>query len=61
MLLLHGTDDSTIPIENAYRLEEANPQIKLVEFKGGEHSNWYELDPKLYRNELISYLNAVFD
>jgi uncharacterized protein len=61
MLWLHGTDDSTIPIENAYQMIEANPLIKLVVFEGGGHSDLYQLDPELYRNELLSYLNAVFD
>lgn len=60
MLLLHGTDDSTIPIENAYRMIESNAQIKLVEFEGGEHSNLYQLDPDLYQTEVMMYLSQFF-
>lgn len=61
ILLLHGTDDPTIPIDNAYRLAEANPQIKLVVFDGGEHSNLYQLDPDLYQTEVLLYLDGLVD
>ena len=61
ILLLHGTDDLTIPIDNAYRLVEANPQIKLVVFEGGAHSNLYELDPDLYRDEVLHYLDSILN
>jgi len=61
ILLLHGSHDLTIPIENAYRLVDANSQIKLVEFENGAHSNLYEVDPDLYKTEVLAYLDSMFD
>ncbi len=61
ILWLHGSHDLTIPIENAYRTAEINPQIKLVEFENGAHSNLYEVDPTLYQTEILTYLENMFD
>ena len=61
MLLLHGTDDFTIPVDNAYRIVEANSQIKLVVIEGGGHADLDVVAPDLYRTEIINYLDMVFN
>jgi uncharacterized protein len=61
MLLLHGTDDLTIPIDNAYRIVEANPQIKLVAIESGGHADLDVVAPELYRREIMDYLDSVFE
>jgi len=59
MLVFHGTDDPIIPVAEGYRLAEANPNIRLVIFEDGAHSNLYELDPELYQREVMAYLDAL--
>jgi len=61
ILLMHGTDDLTVPIENAYRMVDANPQIKLVTFEGGGHGGLYNVDRDLYRNEVLDYLDHMLN
>ncbi len=36
-LVLHGTDDQAVSIHYARRFQEANPQVRLIEFEGLGH------------------------
>lgn len=36
-LLLHGTDDNVLPVENVHLLSEAIPEAELVTVEGGSH------------------------
>ena len=60
VLLFHGSDDPTIPVEQARQLAAVNPHVRLSVFEGGGHSDLYELDPKRYRAEVLAYLAEAF-
>ena len=38
VLIVHGDQDETVPVENAYRLKEANPSVNLEIISGGTHT-----------------------
>lgn len=59
ILLFHGANDPIIPIEEAYRLVEANNNIKLIVFEDGEHSNLDQLNPMRYQAEVMKYLMSL--
>lgn len=59
ILLFHGANDPLIPVSEGYRLAEANPNISLVIFENGGHSDLYEVDPTLYHDEVMAYLAKI--
>ncbi len=38
VLIVHGDSDETVPVEDAFRLKEANPSVELQIIKGGTHT-----------------------
>jgi len=62
VLLLHGTDDTSVPFEESVKfkeqLEKAGVSVELQPFEGGEHSfmHWYpHYEPALKRMEEFIY------
>ena len=53
-LLLHGTDDKLISIDNSRALVKLNPNIKLVEVEGAGHGDIHNFDG--YTNTLTDVL-----
>jgi 3-oxoadipate enol-lactonase len=51
-LILHGTADAGIPVENALRLSELLPAARVELFDGAGHLFWWE-DPERTANLLI--------
>lgn len=50
ILMLHGTADTTVPIDLGQRLREAAPRgVRWVPFPGGTHSNLHNENPELYQ------------
>jgi len=56
-LILHGTDDQVVPVENARLLEEKLPNSRLELIEGGSHLFFIE-DDKLVSEHLIEFLDA---
>ena len=55
--LLHGTADTTVPVELGRKLRDAAPPgARWVEFAGGSHSRLHEELPQLYQDTLKSIL-----
>jgi uncharacterized protein len=56
ILVLHGSDDRTVPIELGRRLfEAASPPKEMVVFAGGSHSDLHSDDAALYRSTLARW------
>jgi alpha-beta hydrolase superfamily lysophospholipase len=59
-LLLHGTDDQTIPIEVSRRLARSSAgSVHLVEFKGAAHVGSWNVDPARYGAEITRFLGTL--
>ncbi len=65
ILMLHGTNDKTVPIDLGQRLREAAPRgVRWVPFVGGSHSDLQKDDPELYQSTfkaLIARLPRPYD
>jgi len=59
ILLFHGAYDGVIPVAEGYRLADINPNIRLVIFEEGAHSNLFQVDPMLYQAEVMAYLESI--
>ena len=56
ILIMHGENDSQIPVENAYLLKESNPDIKLWIAKGTDHGQAYSLYSGEYKKRVKDFL-----
>jgi Dipeptidyl aminopeptidases/acylaminoacyl-peptidases len=59
LLLIHGTGDQDIPIENSEDLQQAYPQAQLLRVPGATHVKNYETDPGLYLSTVTSFLAGL--
>jgi len=59
MLILHGSNDNTVPVALARRLRAAAPAgAQLVEIPGGSHSRLESDAPALYRQSLRAFIDT---
>lgn len=65
IVMLHGTNDKTVPIDLGQRLREAAPRgVRWVPFVGGSHSDLQKDDAELYQStfsKLIARLPRPID
>lgn len=59
LLLIHGTGDQDIPIENSEELQQAYPQATLLRVPGATHVKNYETDPGLYLSTVTGFLSGL--
>jgi fermentation-respiration switch protein FrsA (DUF1100 family) len=60
LLLMHGTRDSTVPIEHARRLyEEASQPKTLVEIPGAAHNDMFVVAEQVYTRSLKEFLGQL--
>jgi pimeloyl-ACP methyl ester carboxylesterase len=60
ILIFHGTDDQSVPIETSRDLAEARPDlVTLVEFEGARHVGSWNVDPERYEEELQLFLKGL--
>ena len=57
-LIMHGSDDRVVPVENAHLLSEAIPDSELVELEGGPHLFFIE-DDETVNDRLLEFLFEV--
>lgn len=53
VLVFHGTDDSSVPIETSRRLAEASNLVELVEVEGAEHVQSWNAGPEDYQRRVL--------
>ncbi len=60
ILLLHGTEDTVVPIETSDELAEARPDlVTYVRIEGADHMQTWNVDPERYEAEVSSFLRAL--
>jgi uncharacterized protein len=60
ILIFHGTEDQSVPIETSRDLAEARPDlVTLVEFEGAEHVGSWNVDQERYEEELQLFLKGL--
>ena len=60
LLMLHGSADTTVPVQLGRRLRDAAPPgVRWVEFGGGSHSRLQLEFPDLYQQALRPLMNAT--
>jgi len=58
VLLIHGTRDEMIPVEQARRMHEANPQwTEVWEVQGANHVQAAVVQPREYRARVLAWLS----
>lgn len=60
ILVFHGTDDSTVPIDVSERLRNERPDlVTLVAVEGAEHVQSWNDDPAKYSHEVSTFLGTL--
>lgn len=60
VLMLHGTEDRTVPIEIGRRLRDAaRPGVRWLEVPGGSHSRLHSQAPELYLQALRDLMSKL--
>jgi len=60
ILMMHGQDDNTVPVELGRKLRDAaRPGVRWLEVPGGSHSGLHEEAPELYRQAVKSVINQL--
>lgn len=59
VLLIHGTEDQSIPTRDAKRLEEANPErVEVWTIPGGRHVRSWQAAPEEFPRRVLAFLAA---
>lgn len=60
VLVHHGSDDETVPVEQSIAFAEQSPElVELVQVDGAGHVESYELDPEGYVEAILNFLNEL--
>ncbi len=60
VLIHHGTDDLTVPINTSIELADAQADlVQLIQVDGADHVGSYDADPTKYVNEVLAFLQEV--
>ena len=60
MLVFHGSDDSTVPIDVSSRLRDERPDlVTLVAVDGAEHVQSWNDDPVRYADAVVGFLESL--
>ena len=60
VLVFHGTDDGTVPLDVSQRLQEQRPDlVTLVVVEGAEHVQSWNRDPSAYEDRVLEFLAEV--
>jgi uncharacterized protein len=60
MLILHGTDDRTVPFETSRRMALARPDlVQLVAVPGAGHARSWNRDPDGYDHAVAGFLDGI--
>ncbi|MEA2002031.1 MAG: alpha/beta hydrolase [Actinomycetota bacterium] len=60
ILVFHGTDDSTVPMDVSIRLHDERPDlVRLIEVEGAAHVQSWNADPAAYRANIVAFLDSI--
>jgi hypothetical protein len=60
VLIHHGTEDLTVPIEESLQLMETDPDlIRLIQVEGAGHVESYDVDRQGYIDEVLGFLQGL--
>ncbi len=60
VLIHHGTEDLTVPIDESVQLAAASPSlVRLIEVEGAGHVESYDVDRQRYIDEVIGFLQGL--
>lgn len=60
ILIVHGTEDPSVPIETSRELAASRPDlVTLVEFEGAKHVQSWNLDQERYREEVVTFVDGL--
>jgi pimeloyl-ACP methyl ester carboxylesterase len=60
LLMMHGQDDNTVPVELGRKLRDAaRPGVRWLEVPGGTHSGLHREAPQLYQQAVKSVINQL--
>jgi len=60
VLIHHGTDDLSVPLEESVALAATNPTlIRLIEVEGAGHIESYDVDRQGYVDEVVGFLQGL--
>jgi pimeloyl-ACP methyl ester carboxylesterase len=60
ILVFHGTDDSTVPLDVSRRLHDELPDlVTLVTVEGAEHVQSWNTDPQRYEVEVSGFFESI--
>jgi hypothetical protein len=60
VLIHHGTEDLTVPIEESIRLADSNPDlVRLIQVEGAGHVESYDVDRQTYIDDVIGFLQGL--
>ena len=60
ILMMHGQDDNTVPVELGRKLRDAaRPGVRWLEVPGGTHSGLHREAPQLYQQAVKSVINQL--
>ncbi|HEV2177845.1 MAG TPA: alpha/beta fold hydrolase [Terriglobia bacterium] len=57
VLIIHGTADTLVPIENARALKAADPSAEMWEVAGANHAGAYAANPSAYVQRVAQFFN----
>ena len=60
VLVHHGSDDQTVPVEQSIAFAEQSPElVELVQVDGAGHVESYEVDPESYVRAVLDFLDQL--
>ncbi|MGB7861185.1 MAG: prolyl oligopeptidase family serine peptidase [Acidimicrobiia bacterium] len=60
VLIQHGTQDQSVPIEQSVTFAEAHPDlVRLIQVPDAGHVESYDVNPQQYVEEILNFLNQV--
>ena len=60
ILVLHGVEDPSVPIETSRELAEMRPDlVTLVEFEGAKHIQSWNVDQERYREAVLTFVDGL--
>lgn len=60
ILILHGVEDQSVPIETSRELAGKRPDlVTLVEFEGAKHVQSWNVDQERYRDEVLAFAGEL--